>query len=146
MKKLDLNVFEIMDYSEGGTETCYNNLPKSVVDEYYRSMPDAIVFINGYRASNTFTVRDKKPFVSYDYYLAAEKPEAEVVADLEELAAINSERPYFLLVHVRESSDIARVKSICDKLSENIEVLPLDIFLKMAGENPTFKEYYYQGK
>jgi len=146
MKKLDLNVFEIMDYSEGGTETCDNNLPKSVVDEYYRSMPDAIGFINGYRASNTFTVRDKKPFVSYDYYLSAEKPEAEVVADLEELAAINSERPYFLLVHVRESSDIARVKSICDKLSENIEVLPLDIFLKMAGENPTFKEYYYQGK
>jgi hypothetical protein len=146
MKRLDLNVFEIMDYSEGGSETCDNNLPEDLVNEYYRSMPETIGFINGYRASNTFTVQDKRPFVSYDYYLAAEKPEAEVVADLEELAAINAERPYFLLVHVRESSDIARVKSICDQLSGNIEVMPLDIFLKMAGETPTFKEYFYKGK
>lgn len=146
MKKLDLNVFEIMDYSEGGTETCDNNLPKELVDEYYRSMPGAIGFINGYRASNTFTVRDKRPFISYDYYLAAEKPEDEVVADLNELAAINSDLPYFLLVHVRENSDVARIKSICDKLNGNIELVPLDIFLRMAGENPTFKEYYYRGK
>ncbi len=146
MKKLDLNVFETMDYSEGGTETCDNNLPKDVVDAYYNAMPDAIGFINGYRASNTFTVKDKKPFISYDYYLAAEKPEAEVVADLEELAAINAELPYFLLVHVRESSDIARVKAICDKLGKNLKVVPLDIFLKMAGENPTYKEYFYQSK
>lgn len=146
MKNLDLDVFQIMDYSEGGTETSDNNLPKDLVDEYYRSMPDAIGFVNGYRAANTFTVRDKRPLISYDYYLAAEKPEEEVVADLEELAAINAERPYFLLVHVRESSDIARVKSICNKLSGSIEVIPLDIFLKMAGETPTFKEYYYQAK
>jgi len=146
MEKLDLNVFEIMDYSEGGNETCDNNLPKELVEEYYRSMPDVIGFINGYRASNTFTVRDKRPFISYDYYLAAEKPESEVVADLEELAAINSDRPYFLLVHVRESSDIARVKSIYGKLGGNIEIVPLYIFLRMAGENPTFKEYFHQGK
>ncbi len=146
MKRLDLNVFEIMDYSEGGTETCDNNLPKDIVDEYYKNMPDAIGFINGYRASNTFTIRDKRPLISYDYYLAAEKPEDEVVADLEELVEINSELPYFLLVHVRESSTVARVKSICDKLGNNIELVPLDIFLKMAGENPTYKEYYYQRK
>jgi len=146
MKKLDLNVFEIMDYSEGGTETCDNNLPKDLVDEYYKSMPDAIGFINGYRASNTFTVRDKRPMISYDYYLAAEKSEEEVVADLEELAVINAKLPYFLLVHVRESSDVARVKAICDKLSKNIEVVPLDVFLKMAGEAPTYQENYYQGK
>ncbi len=146
MKKLDLNVFEIMDYSEGGTETCDNNLPKEIVDMYYENMPDAIGFINGYRASNTFTIRDKRPFISYDYYLAAEKPEEEVVADLEELALINAELPYFLLVHVRESSAVERIKSICDQLGKNIEVVPLDIFLKMAGENPTFKENYYQGR
>jgi hypothetical protein len=144
MKKLDLNVFEVMDYSEGGNETCDNNLPKDIVDEYYKGMPDAIGFLNGYRASNTFTIRDKKPFVSYDYYLAAEKPEEEVVADLEELSEINSDRPYFMLVHVRETSDVARVKSICDKLGKGIEIVPLDVFLKMAGENPTFKENYYQ--
>ena len=78
--------------------------------------------------------------------LHLKNPKKEVVADLEELAAINSDRPYFLLVHVRESSGVARVKSICDKLSGNIEVVPLDIFLRMAGENPTFKEYYYKAK
>ena len=146
MKKLDLNVFEIMDYSEGGSETCDNNLPKDLVDEYYENMPDAIGFVNGYRSSNTFTVRDKRPMISYDYYLAAEKPEEEVVADLEELVTMNSELPYFLLVHVRESSEVARVKSICSQLGNNVEVVPLDIFLKMAGENPTFKEYFYKGK
>jgi len=89
-------------------------------------------------------LRHKSSFL--DYYLAFEKPEKEVVADLKELADINSERPYFLLVHVRESSDVARVKSICDSLDSNTEIVPLDIFLKMAGENPTFKEYYYQMK
>ncbi len=144
MKQLDINVFEIMDYSEGGTETCDNNIPKDMVDDYYKGMPDAIGFINGYRASNTFAVRDKKPFMSYDYYLAAEKPEEEVVADLSELADINSDRPYFLLIHVRENSDVARVKSICDKLGKDTEIIPLDIFLKMAGEMPTYKENYYQ--
>jgi hypothetical protein len=35
---------------------------------------------------------------------------------------------------------------ICDQLGENIEVVPLDIFLKMAGENPTFKEKLLQGR
>ena len=88
------------------------------------------------------------PPMYYDtpYYLAAEKPEKEVVADLRELAVINSERPYFLLVHVRESSDVARVKSICEQLGKDVEILPLDVFLKLAGENPTFQEYYYRKK
>jgi hypothetical protein len=43
---------------------------------------------------------------------------------------------------VRESSDVARVKAICDRLGQDIEVVPLDVFLKMAGENPTFTERY----
>jgi hypothetical protein len=146
MQSLDLNVFEIMDYSGEKTEAGENNLPKDIVDAYYKGMPDAIGFLNGYYAANTFTVRDKKPFVSYDYYLSAEKPEAEAAADLKELAEINSDRPYFLLVHVRESSDVARVKSICDRLGSGFEVIPLDVFLKMAGENPTFKEWYLDKK
>jgi len=49
--------------------------------------------------------------MSYDYYLSPIRPEADAVADLEELASINKKRPYFLLVHVRESSNIKRVKS-----------------------------------
>ena len=144
MDSLDLNVFEIMDYSADKTEAGNNELTKDVVDAYYRGMPNAIGFLNGYFASHTFAVRNKRPFVSYDYYLSAEKPEAEAVADLEELATVNHQRPYFLLVHVREYSDVARVKSICDKMGSEFKVVPLDVFLKLAGENPTFKERYLE--
>ncbi|MFH0989603.1 MAG: GxGYxYP domain-containing protein [bacterium] len=144
MDSLDLNVFEIMDYSADKTEAGNNELTKEIVEAYYTGMPNAIGFLNGYFASHTFTVRDKRPFVSYDYYLSAEKSEAEAAGDLEELAALNTDRPYFLLVHVREYSDVARVKSICDKLGSEFEVVPLDVFLKLAGENPTFKEQYME--
>jgi hypothetical protein len=146
MKSLDLSVYEIMDYSGEKTEAAENNLTKEIVDAYYEGMPDAIGFLNGYYASETFSVRDKVPFVSYDYYLPADKPEAEVAADLRELAVINSDRPYFMLVHVRENSDVARVKSITDRLGSGFEIVPLDVFLKMAGENPTFKERYLDKK
>jgi hypothetical protein len=142
MDSLDLNVFEIMDYSADKQEAGNNELTKEIVDAYYAGMPDAIGFLNGYFASHTFAVRNRRPFLSYDYYLSAEKPEAEAAADLEELASLNSDRPYFLLVHVRENSDVARVKSICDKLGSGFEVVPLDVFLKLAGEKATFKEKY----
>jgi hypothetical protein len=45
-------------------------------------------------------------------------------------------------VHVRESSEVARVKRICDRLGADFEIVPLAIFLKKAGANPTFKEKY----
>lgn len=146
MDTLDLKVFEIMDYSADRTEAGENNLTKEIVDAYYRGMPEAIGFLNGYFASHTFTVREKKPFISYDYYLSAQKPEEEAAEDLRELAGINAARPYFLLVHVRENSDVARVKSICDRLGSGFEIVPLDVFLKMAGENPTFIERYLDAK
>ena len=142
MDSLDLKVFEIMDYSADKLEAGNNELTKEIVDAYYAGMPDAIGFLNGYFASHTFALRDKRPFISYDYYLSAEKPEAEAAADLEELASLNSVRPYFLLVHVRENSDVARVKSICDRLGPGFEVVPLDVFITLAGENATFKEKY----
>jgi hypothetical protein len=140
MKTLDLAVFETMDYSEGATVEGNTELPKEVVDMYYEGMPEAIGFVNGYAPSYTFYVRDGKPFISYDYYLSPERPEADAVADLQELARINDRRPYFLLMHVRESSDIKRVKGILDKLGPDFEVVPLDRFLRMAGKVPTFKE------
>jgi hypothetical protein len=43
-------------------------------------------------------------------------------------------------MHVREWSDIKRVKGILDRLGPEFELVPLDVFLKMAGKNPTFKE------
>ena len=82
--------------------------------------------------------------MSYDYYLSPVRPEAEAVADLKELAAINAKRPYFLLVHVREWSDVRRVKGILDRLGAGFEVVPLDLFLAMAGEKPTFEERFLQ--
>ncbi len=144
MQQLDLRVFEIMDYSEGATVEGNTELTRRVVDAYYNGMPDAIGFVNGYAPAFTFAVRDGRPLISYDYYLSPTRSQADAVADLEELAAINQERPYFLLMHVRESSDIKRVKSILDQLGPEFEVVPLDLFLKMAGERPTFKERFLE--
>jgi hypothetical protein len=82
--------------------------------------------------------------MSYDYYLSPSRPEADAVADLQELARVNARRPYFLLMHVRESSDVKRVIGILDKLGEDFEVVPLDQFLVMAGKDPTFQERFLQ--
>jgi hypothetical protein len=142
MKLLDLKVFETMDYSEGATVEGNSDLPKSILDMYYEGMPEAIGFVNGYAPSYTFTVKDGKPFVSYDYYLSPERPEVDAAADLQELARVNSRRPYFLLMHIRESSDVKRVKGILEKLGPDFEVVPLDVFLTMAGQEPTFKERF----
>ncbi|MDW7680189.1 MAG: hypothetical protein SCK70_06470, partial [bacterium] len=87
---------------------------------------------------------DSRPLISYDYYLSPTRSEEDAVADLHELAVINKKRPYFLLVHVRESSDVKRVKTILDKLGKEFEGVPLDVFIKMAGENPTFEERFLQ--
>jgi hypothetical protein len=86
-------------------------------------------------------VRDGRPFISYDYYLSPHRRDADAVADLPELAVLNAKRPYFLLVHVREYSDVKRVKGILDKLGPEFEVVPLDVFLTMAGSQPTFEKY-----
>ncbi len=142
MHKLDLNVFEVMDYSQGATVEGNTELPKNIVDEYYKYMPDAIGFLNGYAPAHTFDVKNHRPFISYDYYLSPTRTQARAVEDLKELASINSKRPYFLLMHVRESSDILRVKGILDKLGSDFKLVPLDVFLKMAGNQPTFKNKF----
>lgn len=144
MKVLDLRVFETMDWSEGSEVEGNTDLTRSVMDQYYKGMPEAIGFVNGYGPGYTFAVRDGRPWVSYDYYLSPERPEADAVADLQELAAVNVKRPYFLLMHVREWSDIKRVKGILDKLGSEFEVVPLDVFLTMAGKEPTFQERFLQ--
>lgn len=142
MDLLDLRVFEIMDYSEGATVEGNTELTKEVVDAYYQGIPGAIGFVNGYAPAYTFAVRNKIPLISYDYYLSPSKTEEDAVADLHELAVINGARPYFLLMHVREYSNVRRVKSIIEKLGPEFALVPLDLFLKMAGENPTFKERF----
>lgn len=143
-RELDLPVFEFMDYSQGATVEGNTDLTKQVVDAYYRGMPEAIGFINGYAPSYTFTSRDGKPLVSFDYYLSETRPEADAAADLQELAAVNAKRPYFLLVHIREYSDLQRTKNILDRLGPEYQVIPLDLFLKFAGMEPTFEERFLE--
>jgi hypothetical protein len=138
MKKLDMRVFEIMDYSQGNRQWGNLDLTKEVVDAYYEEMPDAIGFINGYGPASTFDLRDGRPFISYDYYLGEDRPREEAIADLRELARINTQRPYFLLLHVRQWSTIEYVKGILDALGPEFEVVPLDVFIKMAASEPTF--------
>jgi len=144
MKKLDLNIFEIMDYSEGATVEGNTELTREVVGAYFLGMPQAIGFINGYAPSFTFYSRKGRPLISFDYYLSPDRKEEEAAEDLRELARINSVRPYFLLMHVRQWSDVSRVKSILGRLSSEFEVVPLDAFLKMAGQYPTFKERFLE--
>ncbi len=142
MEELDLRVFEIMDYSEGNRLVGNLDLPEEIVDAYYEGMPAAIGFVNGYGPAHTFDVRDGRPFLSYDYYLSERRPVDEAVADLEELARLNSERPYFLAMHVRQWRSIEHVKTILDRLGPEFEVVPLDVFLKLAAANPTFEKNY----
>jgi hypothetical protein len=107
-------------------------------------MPDAIGFVNGYAPANTFYHQDGRPLISFEYYLAPTVPEDEAAADLIELAELNDKRPYYLLLHIRETSDVARVKSILNQLPDSFELVPLDIFLKMAGNTPTFTNRYIE--
>jgi len=142
MHKLDLNVFEIMDYSQGATISGNTNLPKRIVKAYYKYMPNAIGFVNGYAPAQTFYVKNHRPFISYDYYLSPNRSVKQAVADLKELATINSKRPYFLLMHVREWSNIKHVKKILDQLGPNFKLVPLDVFMKLAGNAPTYKDHF----
>ncbi len=139
---LDLRVMEIMDYSEGNRHLGNTDLPKDLVDRYYAEFPDVIGFINGYGTARTFDLRDGKPLLSYDYYLDVQRPVAEASADLEELIQMNPQRPYFLLMHVRESNTVEKVQQILAGLTEPAEVVPLDVFLKLAASKQTYPTHY----
>ncbi len=140
MQKLDLNAFETMEHSRYWQSDGVNDdLSPQVVADYFKGMPGAIGFANGYRPAHTFAVKNGRPFISFDYYLSEKRDEKEAVADLQELANLNAKRPYFLLVHVREWSDIQRVKRILNQLGPEFKLVPLDIFFKLAGTEPTFK-------
>lgn len=142
MDVLDLRAFEIMDYSQGNRHVGNTDLPEDLVARYFENLPDAIGFINGYGSARTFALRDDRPMISYDYYLGLRRPEEEALADLEELMQLNSDRPYFLLTHVRESTSIERVANIVEALGDEIEVVPLDVFLKLAAANKTYRTNY----
>lgn len=142
MAVLDEHVMEIMDNSAADGNVGNADLTQETVDRYYAAFPDVIGFINGYGPARTRDLRDTRPMLSYDYYIDPRRPRAEVAADLNELIAINANRPYFLLVHVRESNDVNSLIEVVRQLDGPAEVVPLDVFLKLAASKQTYTTRY----
>lgn len=144
MHLLDLRVFEVMDYSEGATIEGNTEIPEKLVRTYIKEMPDVLGFINGYAPSFTFGEHRRTPFISFDYYLSPERPVDEAAADLKELSSWNPDRPCFLLMHVRQWSDISRVQSVINQLGADFELIPLDLFLMYVKSQNTYTERYLE--
>ena len=142
MKVLDERVLEIMDNSAADGNLGNADLTKETVDRYYKAFPDVIGFINGYGPARTRDLRDSRPMISYEYYISPKRPREEVAADLNELIALNAKRPYFLLVHVRESNDVNSLVEMIKQLDGSPEVVPLDVFLKLAASKKTYTTRY----
>jgi hypothetical protein len=115
------------------------NLPSWVVQDYFTHMPDALGFVNGYAPSFTFARNGTRPFLSYDYYLDPGRNVSEAASDFITLSKLNHVRPYFLVAHVREFSNIEHVEEILAGLpKDEFELVPLDWLLQAAGQKPTF--------
>lgn len=142
MAVLDEHVLEIMDNSAADGNVGNADLTKETVDRYYAAFPDVIGFINGYGPARTRDLRDTRAMISYDYYIDPRRPRDEVATDLNELIAINAKRPYFLLVHVRESNDVNSLVEITKQLDGPVEIVPVDVFLKLAASNQTYTRRY----
>jgi len=139
MTVLDEHVMEIMDNSAADGNVGNADLFEETVDAYYEAFPDVLGFINGYGPARTRDLRDSRPMISYDYYIDPKRPRDEVTADLNELITLNSKRPYFLAVHVRESNDVNSLVTVVENLEGPVEVVALDRFLKFAASNKTYE-------
>ena len=144
MAVLDEHVMEIMDNSVADGNVGTVDLWKETADAYYKAFPDVIGFINGYGPARTRDLRGDQPMISYDYYIDPKRPREEVTADLNELIALNSNLPYFLLIHVRESNDVNSLVTVVENLEGPVEVVPVDKFLKLAASNKTYKTRFRQ--
>ncbi|MDP2138161.1 MAG: GxGYxYP family putative glycoside hydrolase, partial [Candidatus Didemnitutus sp.] len=142
MELLDERIMEIMDNSAADGNVGNADLTKETVDRYYAAFPNVLGFINGYGPARTRDLRDTRPMISYDYYIDPKRPRAEVTADLNELIALNAKRPYFLLVHVRESNDVNSLVEITRQLEGPVEIVPIDVFLKLAASKKTYTTRY----
>ena len=144
MAVLDEHVMEIMDNSAADGNVGNAELFEKTVDAYYKAFPDVLGFINGYGPARTRDLRDSRPMISYDYYIDPKRPREEVTADLNELIALNSNLPYFLLVHVRESNDVNSLVTVVENLEGPVEVVPIDVFLKLAASKKTYQTRFRQ--
>jgi len=138
MAMLDEHIMEIMDNSAADGNLGNADLTKETVDRYYAAFPNLIGFINGYGPARTRDLRGSQPLISYEYYIDPRRPREEVAADLGEMIALNQVRPYFLLVHVRESNDVNSLVDVVTHLTVPVEVVPLDVFLKLAASKKTY--------
>lgn len=142
MAQLDEHVLEIMDNSAADGNVGNTDLTKETVDRYYEVFPNVIGFINGYGPARTRDLRDTRPMISYDYYIDPKRPRDAVTDDLNELIALNPKRPYFLLVHVRESNDVNSLIEVTKQLNGPVEIVQADVFLKLAASNKTYTTRY----
>ncbi len=142
MALLDEHIMEIMDNTAADGNVGNTDLTKETVDAYYREFPDVIGFINGYGPARTRDLRGTQAMLSYDYYIDPKRPRDAVTDDLNELIALNAKRPYFLLVHVRESNDVNSLIEVTKQLEGPIEIVPIDKFLKLAASNKTYTTRY----
>jgi hypothetical protein len=142
MNLLDERIMEIMDNSAADGNVGNTDLTKETVDRYYEAFPDVIGFINGYGPARTRDLRDTRPMISYDYYIDPKRPRDAVADDLNELITLNKTRPYFLLVHVRESNDVNSLVRVTENLDGPIEIVPVDVFLKLAASKKTYTTRY----
>ena len=144
MERLDLHVFGIMDFSEGDRKVGNADLPKRIVDAYYRWMPHVQGFLNGYGPANTYDWREGKAFISYNYYVDIARSAEEVIEDFRELARLNPKRPLFLPVHVRENNDVRRMATIMEGLGSEFAVVPPREFMILAGRKRATVTRYLQ--
>ncbi|MBD3385418.1 hypothetical protein GF407_10895 [candidate division KSB1 bacterium] len=142
MRRLDLHVFGIMDFSQGDRKVGNVDLTEEVVDAYYENMTYTLGFINGYGPGNTYDFRNGRPMISYNYYVDIEKTAKEVAEDFKELGRINPDRPYFIPVHVRENNDVERMGTILDLLSDEFVIIPPEEFMLLAAKKPTMTSRY----
>lgn len=142
MGELDESVFEILDNSAADGNVGNADLTKATVDRYYEAFPNVIGFINGYGPARTRDLRNGVPMISYDYYIDPKRPREEVAADLNELIALNAKRPYYLLVHVRETNDVNSLVEVIKSLEGPVEVVPVDTFMKLAASKKTYTTRY----
>jgi len=141
MKTLDLNQFVIFDASKthGPHTVCGDtNIEEPVVHSYFQNMDGVNGFFNGYAPSFTFaqdrTGGTNRSFLSFNYYLDPSRSVEDAASDLQELAELNSFRPYFLTVHVREFGTIDKVQRILSRLPAEFEVTPSDVFFSLVNQ------------
>ncbi|HOX86765.1 MAG TPA: GxGYxYP family putative glycoside hydrolase [bacterium] len=142
MRRCDLHVFGIMDFSEGDGRVGQVDLPKKIVDAYYENMAQPLGFINGYGPANTYDCRDGRPLISYTYYVDIRKTEEQVAEDFRELARLNPQRPFYVPVHVRENNDVERMSKIMRLLGPEFKVVPPEELMILAGKKPNFTNRY----